>query len=35
MPFAGSWMDLENVALCEIRERQALYDTTYMWKMKK
>ena len=37
LPFAATWMDLENIMLCEIksgRERQIL-DLTYMWDLKK
>ena len=31
MPFAATWMDLEIIIL---RERQILYDITYMWNLK-
>ena len=31
MPFAATWMDLEFIMLNEVRERQILYDITYMW----
>ena len=35
MPFAATWMDLEIIILSKSnRERQILYDTTYMWKLK-
>ena len=35
MPFAATWMDLENIILSEVvRERQILYDITYMWNLK-
>ena len=36
MPFAAAWMDLDHVMLTEMsdRERQMLYDITYMWKLK-
>ena len=37
MPFAATWMDLEIIILSEVkakRERQILYDTTYMWNLK-
>ena len=37
MPFAATWMDLEIIILGEVRsdrERQALYDITYMWNLK-
>ena len=35
-PFAALWMDLENIMLSEMsdRERQILYDITYMWNLK-
>ena len=28
------WMDLEDIMLSEIRERQILYDITSMWNLK-
>ena len=32
---AATWMDLENIMLREtFRERQVLYDITYMWNLK-
>ena len=36
LPFAATWMDLEGIMLSEIsqRERQILYDITYMWNLK-
>ena len=35
MPFAATWMNLEIIILSKSnRERQILYDTTYMWKLK-
>ena len=34
MPFAATWMDVEGIILKEIRERQILYDVTYMWNLK-
>ena len=34
MPFAATWMDIEIIILCEVRERQILYDITYMWNLK-
>ena len=34
MPFAATWMNLEIIMLCEISERQILYDITYMWNQK-
>ena len=37
MSFAATWMDLEIIILSEVgqRERQILYDITYMWTLKK
>ena len=35
LPFAATWMDLENILLSEIRERQILHDITYTWNLKK
>ena len=34
--FTTTWMDLEGIMLSEMsdRERQILYDTTYMWNLK-
>ena len=36
LPFAATWMDLEGIMLSEMsdRERQILYDITYMWNLK-
>ena len=37
MPFAATWMNLENIMLTEVksdRERQILYDITHMWNLK-
>ena len=35
LPFAATWMDLEGIMLGEIvRERQILYDITYMLNLK-
>ena len=34
IPFAATWMDLENSILSEVQERQILYDITYMWNLK-
>ena len=36
LPFAATWMDLEDTRLSEIsgRERQILYDLIYMWNLK-
>ena len=44
MPFAATWMDVENIVLSEIhiphisdivlvRQRQVLYDITYVWNL--
>ena len=35
LPFAAVWMDLENIMLSEISQRQILYDITYMRNQKK
>ena len=34
LPFATMWIDLKSIMLSEIRERQILYDITYMWNLK-
>ena len=36
LPFADTWMDLENIMLSGLsdRERQILYGITYMWNLK-
>ena len=34
LPFAATWMDVEGIMRREIRERQILYDVTYMWDLK-
>ena len=36
MPVVVTWMDLEIIIVSEMskRERQILYDITYMWKLK-
>ena len=34
MPFAATWMDLENIILSEVKTRQSLYDITYIWDLK-
>ena len=37
MPFAATWMKVENIKLSEVksdRERQIPYDITYMWNLK-
>ena len=35
LPFAATWMDLEDTRLSEMsgRERQILYDLIYMWNL--
>ena len=35
LPFAATWMDLENIMYGEISQRQILYTITYMWNLKK
>ena len=32
MPFEATWVDLENIILNELRERQ-IYDINYMWNL--
>ena len=37
MPFTATWIQLESLILSEVkseRERQILYDITYMWNIK-
>ena len=34
MPFTATWMGLEIIILCELRERQTSYDMTYMQNLK-
>ena len=34
MPFAATWMDLENIIVSEGRQGQILYDVTYIWNVK-
>ena len=34
MPFAATWMDLENIILSEVKTRQSLHDITYIWDLK-
>ena len=36
LPFAEMWMDLENIIVSEMsdRERQLLYDILYRWNLK-
>ena len=33
-PFTGKWLNLENIILNKLRERQILYCITYMWNLK-
>ena len=37
IPFATTWMDLDIIILSDMsdRERQILYDITYMWNLKR
>ena len=34
LTFAATWMYLENIVLIEVRERQILYNTIYVWNLK-
>ena len=37
-PFAATWVDLDIIILSEVksdREKQIVYDITYMWNLKK
>ena len=34
MPFVATQMDLEIIILSEVRQRQMLYNTTFMWNLK-
>ena len=35
LPFAATWMDLENIILSEVSQTQKdKHDTTYMWNLK-
>ena len=34
LPLVAIWIDLENIMLSEINQRQILYDITYMWNLK-
>ena len=31
LPFVTTWMGLEGIMLSEIRQRQILYEITYIW----
>ena len=35
MPSEAEWMYLEMIVVSEVRQRQILYDITYMWNVKK
>ena len=35
MPFSAVWTDLEMIILSEVRQKQLLYDSSYMWSLKK
>ena len=35
MPFSAIWIDLEIIILSEIRKKQLLCDSSYMWNLKK
>ena len=35
LPFAATWMDLEDITLSEVNQRQILHDIAYMWESKK
>ena len=35
LPFLTTWTDLAGIMLSEIRQRQTLYDFTYIWDLKK
>lgn len=35
MPFAITWMNLENIMLSELNERENMPGITYMWNVKK
>ena len=34
LPFPTTWIELENIMLSEISQRQIPYDFTYMWNLK-
>ena len=34
LPFATTWMELDNIMLSEVRERQIPYDFTHMWNLR-
>ena len=31
LPFAATWMDLDNILCSEVSQRKTLYGITYMW----
>ena len=35
LPFAATWMDLEDITLSEVNQRQILHDITYNGESKK
>ena len=35
MPFSAVWTDREIITLSEVRQKQLLYDSSYMWSLKK
>ena len=35
LPLAATWMDLENIILSEVSQRQMSHDISYMWNLKK
>ena len=35
IPFSAIWIGPEIIILSEIRQKQILYDTSYMWNLKK
>ena len=34
LPFAATWMDLDNILCSEVSQRKTLYGITYMWNLK-
>ena len=35
LPLAATWMDLENIILSEVSQRQMSHDISSMWNLKK
>ena len=35
MPSAATWMDVKNIILSEVSQRQMSHDISYMWNLKK